>query len=132
MQAVHQPNRINVLVVDDDLAHRVLATIVLAREGYSPTAVGNVPRALERVAEGGVGVVLTDLMMPALDGFDLLEALRGSRSSPPVVAMTASDEEDLTARAFALGARTVLRKPLEGDELAGAIRDPVGTARAAA
>jgi CheY-like chemotaxis protein len=124
--------RPTVLVVDDDLSLRVLTTIVLARAGYSPTAVSGVARALERVADGGVDVVLTDLTMPGLDGFDLLAALRASRMSPPVVAMTASDDEEQIIRAVSLGARTVVRKPFTGEELGVALEIALGTVRAAA
>jgi CheY-like chemotaxis protein len=126
------PARPTVLVVDDDLSLRVLTTIVLARVGYSPTAVSGVARALERVAGGGVDVVLSDLAMPGLDGFDLLTALRASRMSPPVVVMTASDDEEQIIRALGLGARTVVRKPFTGEELGVALEIALGAVRAAA
>jgi CheY-like chemotaxis protein len=124
--------RPTVLVVDDDLALRVLATIVLAREGYSPTAVAGAVRALERIAAGGVDVVLTDLHMPGLDGFDLLTALRANRVSPPVVVMTASDDDEQIMRALALGARTVVRKPFTAEELDIALKIALRAVRAAA
>src|SRR5206468_361319 len=114
------PDRPTVLVVDDDLSLRVLATIILSREGFSPVAVSTGLRALERVAQGGVDLVLTDLLMPGLDGFDVITALRTTRPSPPVVAMTASDDEAIT-RALALGARSVVRKPFTPEQLTAAI-----------
>jgi CheY-like chemotaxis protein len=123
-------DRPTVLVVDDDLALRVLTTIVLARAGYSPTAVSGTLRALERIAEGGVDVILTDLVMPGLDGFDLLYALGTTRLAPPALAMTGANDEDLIARALALGARGVVRKPFTAEELCAPIaaaldREPV-------
>jgi CheY-like chemotaxis protein len=124
-------DRPHVLVVDDDLSLRVLATIVLSRAGYSPVAVSNGLRALEYAAKGDVDVVLTDLLMPGLDGFDVINALRTTRPSPPVVAMTASDDEAVT-RALALGARAVVRKPFTPEELAGAIEGALEGERAAA
>ena len=130
--SIRQTTRPTVLVVDDDLSLRVLTSIVLARVGYSPTAVSGVVRALERVAEGGVDVVLTDLGMPGLDGFDLMTALPASRMSPPVVAMTASDDEERIMRALGLGARTVVRKPFTGEELDVALQVALGAVRAAA
>ena len=116
-----RPGRPTVLVVDDDLSLRVLATIVLSREGYSPVAVSNGFRALERVAGGGVDVVLTDLLMPGLDGFGVLTALAATRNAPPAVAMTASVDEDAIGRAFALGALSVVRKPFTPEELGSAV-----------
>ena len=125
------PPRTRILVVDDDLSLRVLTTIILAREGLSPTAVGSVPRALDRMTESPVDAVLTDLVMPCLDGLDLIRALRRSSPETPVVAMSGSDDE-LVGRALALGARSVVRKPFTREELVGAIRDALGERRAAA
>ena len=130
--AAQIPDRPTVLVVDDDLSIRVLTTIILARAGHSPTAVAAPPRALERVAEGGVDVVLTDLQMPGLDGFDLLHALRAMRPAPPAVVMTASADEESTARALALGARAIVRKPFALEELTAPIADVLGRQRLAA
>jgi CheY-like chemotaxis protein len=125
-------DRPHVLVVDDDLSLRVLTTILLAREGYSPVAVASGLRALERVGLGGIDVVLTDLLMPGLDGFDVLRALGASRDAPPAVAMTGSDDDDLGRRALVLGARTVLRKPFTADELVDAIERALVTEPVAA
>jgi CheY-like chemotaxis protein len=116
-RAVPRPT---VLVVDDDLPLRVLATITLARAGYSPVAVGSGVRALERFAAGGVDVVVTDLLMSGVDGFDVIRALRATRAAPTVLAMTGSGDE-AAARAIALGARQVLRKPFDPDELPAAV-----------
>jgi CheY-like chemotaxis protein len=128
----HTLRRPTVLVVDDDLSIRVLTTIVLSGEGYSPTAVSSAARALERLAEGRVDVVLTDLLMPGLDGFDLLHALRTTRLTPPAVAMTASDDGDLAARARALGALDVVRKPFTPEELVAPLEAALARARLAA
>ena len=132
MSSHDSPDRSRVLVVDDDLTLRIFTTIVLAREGYSPTAVGNVPRALERVAEGKVDVVVTDLLMPGLNGLDLLRALRSARLTPPVVAMTGSDEGDLVGRALALGALLVVRKPFTRETLVAAVQYALDEGGAAA
>jgi CheY-like chemotaxis protein len=115
------PDRQTVLVVDDDLSLRVLATIVLSRSGYSPVAVPNGFRALERVARGDVDLVLTDLLMPGLDGFGVLSALSSTRLAPPAVAMTGSADEDAIGRALTLGALSVVRKPFTEEELAAAV-----------
>lgn len=117
-----------VLVVDDDEGSRSLAAMLLASEGYRPTTAGSVERALERL--GGVDVVLTDLLMPGRDGFELMAVLRERRPRTPVIAMTGSDDSELVRRALALDACAVLAKPLVPDLLALALADALADAGA--
>jgi len=115
-----------VLVVDDDLACRVLAALLLEHAGHSPTAVASVERALERLADAKVDVVLTDLNMPGRNGIDLLLLMQERGHAQPVILMTGSDDDALIARTVELGATSVLRKPYGIGELevavAGALR----------
>ena len=112
----------NVLVVDDDLACRVLAALLLEHAGHSPTAVASADRALDRLAAAKVDVVLTDLNMPGRSGADLLVLMRERGWSQPVVVMTGSDDGVLIARTVELGATSVLRKPYGTGELEAAVR----------
>jgi len=75
--------RARVLVVDDDLASRILAALLLEKAGYSPTAVATVRRALERIDEEGTDLVLTDLMLPGESGLDLCSSERRSAGFRP-------------------------------------------------
>lgn len=110
-----------VLVVDDDLACRVLAALLLEHAGHSPTAVASVERALERLVDAKVDVVVTDLIMPGRNGLDLLRLMGERRLPQPVVVMTGSDDDELIARTVELGATAVLRKPYGTGELETAI-----------
>jgi DNA-binding response OmpR family regulator len=112
--------RTRVLVVEDDLACRILAALLLERAGYAPTAVATVERALERLEHEGTDIVLTDLQLPGESGLDLLLALRERRSATPAIVMTGSDDAELVSRAFELGATTVLRKPYSPEWLRAA------------
>jgi DNA-binding NtrC family response regulator len=96
-----------VLVVDDDLACRVLAALLLEHAGHSPTAVATVERAIERLVDAKVDVVLTDLNMPGRSGVDLLLLMRELRLAAPVVVMTGSDDDVLIGRTIDLGATSV-------------------------
>jgi DNA-binding NtrC family response regulator len=115
-----------VLVVDDDVACRVLAALLLEQAGHTPTAVASVERALERLSDERVDVVLTDLNMPGRSGIDLLLLMRERCLSMPVVVMTGSDDETLIARTVELGARSVLRKPYGTGELEAAVGAALG------
>jgi CheY-like chemotaxis protein len=115
-----------VLVVDDDLACRVLAVLLLEHAGHSPTAVATVERAIERLVDAKVDVVLTDLNMPGRSGVDLLLLMRELRLAAPVVVMTGSDDDVLIGRTIDLGATSVLRKPYGTAELAAAVDGALG------
>lgn len=117
-----------VLVVDDDLACRVLAALLLEHAGHSPTAVASVERALERLADAKVDVVLTDLNMPGRSGIDLLALMQERRLTQPVVVMTGSDDDTLLERTVELGATSVLRKPYGTGELEAAVDRALGLA----
>jgi CheY-like chemotaxis protein len=110
-----------VLVVDDDLSLRVLAALLLEHSGYSPIAVASVTRALARLDEGGVDLVVTDLRMPERTGLDLLSSLRVAYPRLPAIVMTGSADDRLVSRALELGARVILRKPFSADELRVAV-----------
>jgi GAF domain-containing protein/DNA-binding response OmpR family regulator len=123
----HRPER-PVLVVDDDPELRGLVRRVLEREGYSVMEAENGMIGLARARERQPGLVLLDLIMPVMDGFDFLEAFRGEEAwrAVPVVVVTA---RDLTAedRARLSGSvERVLHKGAQGGEpLLREIRDLV-------
>jgi CheY-like chemotaxis protein len=82
-----------VLVVDDDPAVRGVLRGHLARDGWEVRESDNGRAALERIAERVPSVVLLDLMMPEMDGFEVVEALRANEAwqGIPVVVLTAKD-----------------------------------------
>jgi CheY-like chemotaxis protein len=82
-----------VLVVDDDPVVRELLRRQLEAEGYRVSEAGDGRAALARLREAVPGVILLDLMMPEMDGFELMEAMRREAgwASIPVVVLTAKD-----------------------------------------
>lgn len=113
-----------ILVVDDEELIRRVIVKLLERHGYTVVAVGQAKAALERVAAGGVALVLTDVLMPDMDGTELLLALRRRYSEVPVIAMSGGGR--ISAVSYldtmgALGAAAVLPKPFTEDELVAVI-----------
>jgi len=106
----HLPAR-HLLIVDDEPTVRVMFTVLLQGAGYDPVAAGSAEKALARLHEGPVDLVLTDLGMPGVGGVELIERLRRLRPTLPVIAMTGGDEP-LHDEARAAGADEVLRKPV--------------------
>jgi DNA-binding response OmpR family regulator len=124
--------RARVLVVDDDLASRILAALLLEKAGHSPTAVPTVRRALERIDGDSADLVLTDLTLPGESGLDLLLGLRERGCHTPVIVMTGSDDVDLMARSLDLGAKAVLHKPYPSEWLEAVVGEALGGLPAAA
>ncbi len=104
-----------VLVVDDNDVNRELYSRYLELEGYQVQAAGDGEEALERISEGDVDLVLLDVMMPGLDGFEVLERVRREHSPEdlPVIMATAKDQSEAVVKAFDLGANDYVTKPLD-------------------
>jgi signal transduction histidine kinase/CheY-like chemotaxis protein/putative methionine-R-sulfoxide reductase with GAF domain len=108
------------LIVEDDSAARALIRQALEREGWTVDEADNGRAGLERVAVSPPDAIVLDLMMPEMDGFEFLEALRGQRSQRdiPVVVVTALDLTEDDRRRLDGGVRRVLQKGAYGrDEL---------------
>jgi signal transduction histidine kinase/CheY-like chemotaxis protein len=91
---VARPNgAADVLVVDDDAGTREMLSRVLAREGWTVRVAESGAAGLEEVARSRPGVILLDLMMPGMDGFEMLTALRRNESTRdlPVIIVTSKD-----------------------------------------
>src|SRR5262245_35213389 len=100
-----------VLVVDDSPADRKLAGIVVEGElGWKAVYADNGRSALAEMAREEPQVVLTDLMMPEMDGLDLVAAVRAKHPRVPVVLMTVHGNEETAVRALQSGAASYVPK----------------------
>ena len=99
-----------VLVVDDDADLRELIAFTLMQAGYLVIKAGDGPAALRRFEEEAPDLVLLDINMPGLSGFQVCETIRG-RSRVPVMMLTVRGEEEDLVRALGLGADDYLTKP---------------------
>jgi len=107
-----------VLVVDDDRSMCELLEADLGRRGYAVTWCGSAGAALESLHSEDCQVVLTDLKMPDMNGFELCERIVGSRPDLPVVVMTAFGSMDTAIAAIRVGAYDFVTKPVDSDMLA--------------
>ncbi|HUG27732.1 MAG TPA: response regulator [Gemmatimonadales bacterium] len=118
-----------VLVVEDDEPTRALLVQALSRAGWSVVEAANGRHALEAVASTIPALILLDLMMPEMDGFEFLEALRedGRRSGIPVVVITAKTLTDADRRRLNGGVERVVQKhTLDAEALLAEVRAVVG------
>src|SRR5205823_11663458 len=93
--APERPAEACVLVVEDDAPLRRLVTVTLQREGLAVTAVADGAQAIERLEAGGCHVVLLDLMMPRVNGWQVMEWLKEHPAGRPrtLVVVTAFDQK---------------------------------------
>jgi signal transduction histidine kinase len=103
----------HLLVVDDNETNRDLLSRRLQRQGYSVAAAANGREALERLAAEQFDLVLLDIMMPEMDGYEVLERLKGDPELRhlPVIMISALDEIDSVVRCIEIGAEDYLSKP---------------------
>jgi type IV pilus assembly protein PilB len=108
-----------ILSVDDDEDIRELVRLLLEPQGYEIVTASDAGEALKLIGERQPDLILTDVMMPGMDGYEFCETLqkRGMAEYTPVLFMTALDEEKDRARAFACGAVDYLIKPIDRVEL---------------
>src|SRR5262249_19640266 len=102
---------VTVLVVDDSPVEcRIAGGIVENSLGWKALYAGNGKEALAVLEREKPGVVLTDLLMPEMDGLQLVEAVRGKHPLVPVVLMTAHGSEDIAIQALQKGAASYVPK----------------------
>lgn len=103
----------HILVVDDNAANRDLLSRRLSRDGHRVTVVASGAAALAAAADGDFDLVLLDLMMPGISGFEVLRRLKAAEATRhiPVVMISAFDELDSIVRSLEAGAEDYLPKP---------------------
>lgn len=108
-----------VLVADDDPDILLLMTVTLERDGYDVVGAKDGLSALEAALERVPHLVLLDLMMPGLDGYEVTRRLRGEpiTKDVPIVIVTAAAEESQAAKALEAGADAYMKKPFSPREL---------------
>jgi len=113
-----------ILVVDDSAENRTLLANILSTRGYSVTTAPDGMLAWSLLQQSGdsFSLVITDFMMPKLNGIELLERVRAAYPRIKVVLVTGHLDEAITSRARRLGAFAVLPKPCELKQLYGIIR----------
>jgi two-component system response regulator CpxR len=112
---------VHILLVDDDAELASLLSEFLRREGFTVEAAHEGNRGLEKALQPGIDLVVLDVMLPGIDGFEILKRLR-QRSKVPVLMLTARGEDVDRIVGLELGADDYLAKPFNPRELAARIR----------
>jgi DNA-binding response OmpR family regulator len=107
----------NVLVVEDDASMLEMILMVLNYEGYRVRGAVNGKEALEAMDSSPADLVVLDVMMPIMDGWDLCRELRLLNPELPIIMITAKYETSQKVKGFGLGADDYLVKPFDPQEL---------------
>jgi len=118
-----------VLVVDDDCDIRTLISRLLTDEGYAVEAAGDGEEMFALLGQKPVDLILLDVMLPGRDGFDLCRQLHSGAERPPVIMITAKDDEIDRVVGLELGADDYIVKPFSGRELLARIKAVLRRAR---
>ena len=123
MRAPDSGQQIRVLVVDDDPRLVMAMSDVLVAEGYVTKTAANGEVAIRQLAAFSPHVMVLDMEMPKMDGFDVLRWLRANGIEVPVVIASSNDEVSPEE----LGAAVRLPKPFDLDQLLAALASALGT-----
>lgn len=108
---------VNILLVDDNEKIRKLMEIYLKQEGYHLLHAENGEKALEVLAVINADLVIADIMMPEMDGYELAKELRDAQFSMPILMVTAKDTFADKKTGFEIGADDYMTKPVDMEEL---------------
>jgi DNA-binding response OmpR family regulator len=113
-----------ILIADDDEGLRHLLRLVLCRAGYEVIEAADGSEALARVYDSDPALVLLDVMMPGVDGFDVCRTLRSDQRTQrlPIVFVTAIDDIKQRNESMRLGADDCIKKPIGPRELVNRVR----------
>jgi DNA-binding NtrC family response regulator len=110
-----------ILVVDDEQVICDSVKKILTRKGYSVDTALSANEALEKIQMRNFDLVITDIMMPELDGIDFLKFLKENYGEIDVIMITGYPSIESTVKAIKLGAFDYLQKPFTPDELSGRV-----------
>lgn len=116
---------VDVLIVDDDPDVRQMLAFTFRGHGFTTRQAADGHEALRRLGEHAPACVVLDLMMPGLDGFEVLARMRSEAIAPhaKVVVLSCRGDETAFVRAWELGADEYLVKPTDPDVLLARVRD---------
>jgi DNA-binding response OmpR family regulator len=112
-----------IVLIEDDREIRTTLTSVLAAAGYDVSAAQNGIEGQKLIKSAEPDLIITDMMMPQLGGFPVLEFLKNLDNPPPVIMITANEGGRHKAYAEMLGVANYLRKPFAMDVMLDAVEE---------
>jgi CheY-like chemotaxis protein len=118
----------DILIVEDNPVNQKLIAFLLARSGYSYDIADNGAVALDRLGQQTFRLVLMDMMMPVMNGYDATRAIRGDSrfKGVPVIALTANAMKGEDEKCRTVGCDDYIPKPYSKDQILSAIQRLIG------
>ena len=109
----------HILIVDDNSIIRTLLENILKMEGYITSSVNNGKEALDYLKDSQPNLILMDIDMPVMDGYQTCEEMRSRKEyeTIPIIMVTAVGDKDIVKKVLSLGANDYIAKPFEPEEL---------------
>ena len=108
---------VHVLVVEDDVRFNQIVCASLNAAGYAVQGCTNASEAFDALHDSGADIIISDIMMPGIDGFEFVEDVRRINKRIPILLMTARDDLSATRQGFRAGIDDYMVKPIDLDEL---------------
>ena len=108
---------VHVLVVEDDVRFNQIVCASLNAAGYAVQGCTNASEAFDALHESGVDIIISDIMMSGIDGFEFVEDVRRINKRIPILLMTARDDLSAKRQGFRAGIDDYMVKPIDLDEL---------------
>ena len=115
-----------VLIVDDEEDIRFLIRTLLSKEGYEVEEAGDGVTALEMLSSGRFDLMVLDIMMPKMDGYEVMREIQQRGMALPVVMLTAKVDDDSVWEGYKQGATLYITKPFENKMLVDAVNYLIG------
>lgn len=106
-----------ILIIEDDSPLLELYSIALKKEGYDTVTAQNGQEAWDILEKESIDLIITDIMMPVMDGYEFVELLRRENPALPVLMITAKDDFSSKSRGFSLGTDDYMTKPIDINEM---------------
>jgi len=108
-----------ILIIDDNDIVQLVLQKILIKEGYTVDVAVNGKEGLSMIGEGGYDLIITDLMMPYANGFEIISKIKQHPmgKDTPVIIISSITHEGSILEGFKLGADDYLKKPITGKEL---------------
>jgi two-component system chemotaxis response regulator CheY len=119
----------NVLIVDDSATMRMIVIKSLRQAGFEkeliPVEAASAREALQKIAQGGIGLVLSDVNMPEITGIELVKVIRAKFKTLPIIMVTTESSPEMRDQMMQAGANGIIVKPFSTDALAKVIREHI-------
>ncbi len=118
-----------ILITDDSLLQRKTLSAIVADMGHEVDTACNGQEAVEKIQANKPDCLLLDMLMPIMDGVQVIETLQSRGVKLPIIVLTADVQEWLKDRCLELGATMFLNKPVKQEQLQRALQDILATSQ---